>query len=56
MQLYMEGFITRSRKAQVPPRPNRDTNSRLKMPTCKGGIGYQQIVRMWAVERLAQQG
>lgn len=46
----------RPRKTQISLRLDRDTISRLKMLARKRGIGYQTMIRMWVVERLAQEG
>jgi len=46
----------RPRKTQISLRLDRETISRLKTLARKRGIGYQTMIRMWVVERLAQEG
>jgi predicted DNA binding CopG/RHH family protein len=60
---YLDGtevdatFIdARPRTTQISLRLDRETISRLKTLARKRGIGYQTMIRMWVVERLAQEG
>ncbi len=43
-------------KKQISLRLERVTVSELKVAARKRGIGYQTLIRMWVMERIAQEG